>query len=152
GRPARIRIKVNAITDPAIIEELYAASQAGVRIDLIARSICSLRPGVKGMSENVQVRSVVGRFLEHSRVYNFTIDGKSTWLMGSADLMPRNLDHRLELVAPVEDSRAQQRLAAVIDTLLEDNTSWRLGSDGLWTKSTPKKGERPQPTQATLMR
>jgi polyphosphate kinase len=72
--------------------------------------------------------------------------------MGSADLMPRNLDHRLELVAPVEDSRSQQRLAAVIDTLLEDNTAWRLGSDGLWSKSTPKKGERPQPTQATLMR
>jgi polyphosphate kinase len=152
GREARIRIKVNALTDPAIIEELYKASQAGVRIDLITRSICTVRPGVKGLSDNISVRSVVGRFLEHSRIYNFHARGRSTWLIGSADLMPRNLDHRLEIVTPVEDARAQQRLAAVLDTLLADNSAWRLRSDGSWQKLAPKKGEKPLAAQPSLMR
>jgi polyphosphate kinase len=152
GKPARIRFKVNAITDRAIIEELYAASHAGVKIEVLARSISSLRPGVKGVSDTIEVRSIVGRFLEHSRVYNFTVDGRSQWLMGSADLMPRNLDHRLEIVTPVEDARAQQRLAAVFDTLLDDNTAWRLGPDASWTRLTPKKGDRPQPAHQVLMR
>ena len=152
GKPARIRIKVNALTDGAIIEELYLASQAGVKIDVIARSICSLRPGVKGMSENIQVRSVVGRFLEHSRVFNFVAGKTSSWLIGSADLMPRNLDHRLEIVMPVEDPKAQQRLSSVFDVLLEDNTIWRLGRDGTWQRLSPKKGERPLLGQTALMR
>jgi polyphosphate kinase len=152
GKQALIRFKLNALTDPAIIEELYAASQAGVRVDVFARSICSLRPGVKGLSETIDVRSVVGRFLEHSRVYGFVIDGRTQWLMGSPDLMPRNLDHRLEIVAPVEDARSQQRLASVFETLLEDNTAWRLGSGGAWTKLTPKKGDRPLKAQQALMR
>jgi polyphosphate kinase len=152
GREARIRIKVNALTDGAIIEELYAASQAGVRIDLVTRSICAVRPGVKGLSENIEVRSVVGRFLEHSRVFNFQARGRSSWLIGSADLMPRNLDHRLEIVTPVEDVRAQQRLAAVLDTLLTDNTAWRLRSDGSWQQLGPKKGEKPLAAQSALMR
>jgi polyphosphate kinase len=152
GKRAQIRFKLNALTDPAIIEELYSASQAGVKIDVFARSICSLRPGVKGLSDTIDVRSIVGRFLEHSRVYSFVIDGRAQWLMGSADLMPRNLDHRLEIVTPVDDTRAQQRLAAVFETLLEDNTAWRLGADGGWTKLTPKKGERPLNAQQALMR
>jgi polyphosphate kinase len=152
GKTAHIRFKVNAITDRAIIEELYAASQAGVKIEVLARSISSLRPGVKGVSDTIEVRSIVGRFLEHSRVYNFTVDGRSQWLMGSADLMPRNLDHRLEIVTPVEDARAQQRLAGVFDTLLEDNTAWRLGPDASWTRLAPKKGDRPQQAQQALMR
>ena len=152
GKPALIRFKLNALTDPAIIEELYAASQAGVGIDVFARSICSLRPGVKGLSDTIEVRSVVGRFLEHSRAFCFEAGDRSAWYIGSADLMPRNLDHRLEIVAPVEDARAQQRLASVFDTLLEDNTAWRLGSDGAWTKLSPKKGDRPANAQQSLMR
>ena len=102
-KKARIRIKVNNLSDRAIIDELYLASQAGVKIDLIVRSVCALRPGVKGLSENIRVRSVLGRFLEHSRVFNFECRGEPRYFLGSADLLPRNLDHRLEAVAPVED-------------------------------------------------
>src|SRR4029077_11618786 len=109
-KKARIRIKVNNLSDRAIIDELYLASQAGVKIDLIVRSVCALRPGVKGLSENIRVRSVLGRFLEHSRVFNFECRGEQRYFLGSADLLPRNLDHRLEAVAPVEDVRLQQRL------------------------------------------
>jgi polyphosphate kinase len=152
GKRARIRFKVNALTDPAIIEELYAASQAGVRIDLVIRSICAVRPGVKDLSENIEVRSIVGRFLEHSRVFNFQTRGRSSWLVGSSDLMPRNLDHRLEIVVPVEDPNAQQRLGAVFETLLADNNAWKLRPDGTWQRLAPKKGERPIPAQAALMR
>ncbi len=103
GEKAKITIKVNSLTDEAIISELYAASEAGARITLIVRGICCLRPGVKGMSENIDVRSVLGRFLEHSRIFNFETKDRSVWLLGSADLMPRNLDNRLEVVVPVED-------------------------------------------------
>jgi len=152
GKEARIRFKVNALTDEAIIEALYVASQADVKVDVLARSICSLRPGVKGMSENVVVRSIVDRFLEHSRVFNFAVGTKSSWLMGSADLMPRNLDHRLEVVVPVEDAKAQQRLAAIFDVLLADDSCWKLGADGSWQRPAPKRGERAQPAQPTLMR
>ena len=109
GKTARIRIKVNALTDETIIEELYAASQEGARIDVIARGICSLRPGVPELSETINVRSVVGRFLEHSRVFHFEAGDRVTYLLGSADLMPRNLDHRIEVVVPVEDVRVQAR-------------------------------------------
>jgi polyphosphate kinase len=152
GKPARIRIKVNHLTDDAIIERLYAASQAGVKVDLIVRSVCALRPGVKDMSENITVRSVLGRFLEHSRVYHFEAKGKSAWFIGSADLMPRNLDHRLEIVVPVEDGRGQQRLNSTLDALLEDRTAWILQSDGTWQQPHVKKGEGPQSGQTVLMR
>jgi polyphosphate kinase len=153
GKKASIRIKVNALTDQAVIEELYEASQAGAQIDIVARGICSLRPGVTGMSENIRVRSVLGRFLEHSRVFIFESGKKVTYLLGSADLMPRNLDHRLELVAPIEDSRAQQRLSAVFDALLADNAqAWELRADGTWERQRPKKDERPRPAHAALMR
>ena len=111
-----------------------------------------LRPGVKGMSENIKVRSVVGRFLEHSRTFNFVERGKSSWLVGSADLMPRNLDYRLEVVVLVEDPKAQQRLGNVFELLFEDNTAWKLSPDGSWQRLSPKKGDRPQPSQAALMR
>ena len=110
GKHAVIRLKVNNLSDPAIIDELYLASQAGAKIDLIVRSVCTLRPGVKGMSENIRVRSVLGRFLEHSRVFHFEARSERSYYIGSADLLPRNLDHRLEAVAPVEDARLQQRL------------------------------------------
>jgi polyphosphate kinase len=153
GKPARIRIKVNALTDPAIIDELYAASGAGARIDLVVRGICSLRPGVRGLSENVRVRSVVGRFLEHSRVYNFDRGEDACWLIGSADLMPRNLDNRLELVVPVESDRLRTRLSSVFDVLLADNANaWELDSEGSWRRLRPTKGERARTTHETLMR
>jgi polyphosphate kinase len=153
GKKASIRIKVNALTDQAVIEELYEASQAGAQIDIVARGVCSLRPGVTGMSKNIRVRSVLGRFLEHSRVFILESGKKATYLLGSADLMPRNLDHRLELVAPIEDSRAQQRLSAVFDALLADNAqAWELGSDGTWERHQPMKDERPRPAHTVLMR
>jgi polyphosphate kinase len=153
GKRASMRIKVNALTDQAVIEELYEASQAGAQIDIVARGVCSLRPGVAGMSENIRVRSILGRFLEHSRVFILESGKKATYLLGSADLMPRNLDHRLELVAPIEDPRAQQRLAAVFDALLADNAqAWELGSDGTWERQRPKKDERPRPAHTALMR
>jgi polyphosphate kinase len=153
GKPGRIRIKVNALTHPAVIEELYAASQAGVQIDLIVRALCSLRPGVKKMSENIRVRSVLGRFLEHSRIFNFERGDESLYFIGSADLMPRNLDNRLELVVPVEDRRLCNRLGSTLDALLDDNASaWELGSDGAWKRVGTKKGERAKPGQIMLMR
>ena len=153
GKKASIRLKVNALSDRAIIEELYEASEAGVQIDIINRGVCSLRPGVPGMSENIRVRSVLGRYLEHSRVFLFENGKRSTYMIGSADLMPRNLDHRLEVVVPIEDSRAQQRISAVFDALLADNSqAWELQADGTWTRQRPKKDERPKPAQTTLMR
>ena len=153
GKKASIRIKVNALTDEAVIEELYEASQAGAEVDIVARGVCSLRPGVSGMSENIRVRSVLGRFLEHSRLFILESNKKSTYLLGSADLMPRNLDHRLEIVVPVEDSYAQQRLASVFDSLLADNSqAWELNPEGTWHRLKPAKDERPKPTHAALMR
>ena len=153
GKPGRIRIKVNALTHPAIIEELYGASQAGVRIDLVVRALCSLRPGVKKMSENIRVRSVLGRFLEHSRIFNFERGDESLYFIGSSDVMPRNLDNRLELVVPVEDRRLCNRLGSTLDTLLEDNSSaWELGPGGAWKRVGTKKGERAKPGQVVLMR
>jgi polyphosphate kinase len=153
GDKGRIRIKVNQLTDPTIVDELYRASQAGARIDVIARSICTLRPGVEGLSETITVRSVLGRFLEHSRFFVFETPERTAYFMGSADLMPRNLDHRIEIVAPIENPRAQAELNAIIDQLLADNsTAWELRSDGSWVRLKPHKGERAVATQAALMR
>jgi polyphosphate kinase len=150
---ARVRIKVNALTDPAIIEALYEASEAGAKVEIVARSICAVRPGVPGMSENITVRSVLGRFLEHSRLLIFEAGDEATYYIGSADLMTRNLDHRVEIVAPVEDARAQAELSRVFDTLQADNAqAWELHADGGWTRLEPAKGERAKPAQAVLMR
>jgi polyphosphate kinase len=153
GKKARIRMKVNSLTDEKVIEALYDASQAGAEIDVVCRSICSLRPGVKGLSENIRVRSVVGRFLEHSRVFVLEAGDKTTCLMGSSDLMPRNLDHRLEVVVPVEDTRARQRVNAMFDALLSDTTnSWQLNGDGSWRRLRAKKDDRAVSAQGLLMR
>jgi polyphosphate kinase len=153
GKKARIHMKANSLTDEKVIEALYDASQAGAEIDIVCRSICSLRPGVKGLSENIRVRSIVGRFLEHSRVFVFEAGDKTICLMGSADLMPRNLDHRLEVVVPVEDSRARQRVSAMFDALLADNTNaWELNGDGSWRRLRPKKDDRIMSAQGLLMR
>ena len=153
GKEARIRIKVNSLNDEELIEELYRASQEGVTIDIVARSICTLRPGVPGLSETIRVRSIVGRFLEHSRIFIFEAGQKRSILMGSADLMPRNLDHRIEVLTPVEDGRAQQELVRAFDVLLADNASaWEMSSEGLWMKLRPKKGDRGRQAQQVFMR
>ena len=153
GKKARIRVKVNGLTHTEIIDELYAASDAGARIELIVRGMCSLRPGVRGLSENIRVRSVLGRFLEHSRLFFFEAGDRSSFYLGSSDLMPRNLDHRVEVVTPVEDIAVQSELAATLDTLFADNTSsWELQSDGTWERVRAKKDGRVRSAQATMMR
>src|SRR5262249_1929133 len=153
GDEGRIGIKVNALTDPGVIDALYAASQEGARVEIVARSICLLRPCVPRLSETIRVRSIVGRFLEHSRLFIFeTPEGSSTYL-GSADLMPRNLDNRVEVVTPIEDARAQKELKRDFETLLADNAeAWELAADGNWHRVKPAKGERSRPTQTVLMR
>ncbi|HZR95711.1 MAG TPA: polyphosphate kinase 1 [Gaiellaceae bacterium] len=153
GRKARIRIKVNGLTHIEIIDELYAASEAGARIDLLVRGVCSLRPGVPGMSDGIRVRSVLGRFLEHSRLFHFEAAESSRFYLGSADLMPRNLDHRVEVLSPIEDIGAQNEIAATIDSLLADTaSSWELDYAGTWHRIRPKKEDRPRSAQAVLMR
>ena len=153
GAAARIRIKVNNLTDELIIDELYKASQLGTEIEIIARSICTLRPGVEGLSENIRVRSVLGRFLEHSRVFIFESGDDTSFYLGSADLMPRNLDFRIEAVVPVDDQRSQQDLARAFDTMASSNVhAWELKADGSWQRVRPKKGERARATQTLLMR
>jgi len=153
GKRAEIQLKVNAITDPAIIQELYRASDAGASIDVISRGICMLRPGVPGLSENIRVRSVLGRYLEHSRLFAFHAGETSSYYIGSADLMPRNLDHRIEIVTPVEDKRAQAELSTTLETLLADTEqAWELQSDGSWQRLGAGKGERARVAQLALMR
>ena len=153
GKKARIRIKVNGLTHPQVIDELYAASAAGARIDLLVRGVCSLRPGVPGLSEHIRVRSVLGRFLEHSRLFVFDAADRSVCFMGSADLMPRNLDHRVEVVTPVEDVAFQAELGATLEALWRDTTtSFELDAKGHWQRVHPKKDERPRSGQQMLMR
>src|SRR5262249_11509841 len=117
GRGGRIVVKVNAIVDPASIEALYRASEAGVDVEMIVRSICSLQPGIAGQSDRIRVRSIVGEFLEHSRIYGFANGGEQEWYIGSADLMERNLDRRVEAVVPVDDAEAQARISQIVDEM-----------------------------------
>jgi polyphosphate kinase len=153
GKKARIRIKVNGLTHPQVIDELYAASEAGARIELLVRGVCSLRPGVSGLSEQIRVRSVLGRFLEHSRLFLFDAADRSVCYMGSADLMPRNLDHRVEVVTPIEDVALQAELAATFEALWRDTaSSFELEEGGHWARVHPKKDERPRSGQQVLMR
>jgi len=137
GQEGRIAIKVNGLTDPEVVDALYRASLAGVPIDLVVRGVCCLRPGIPGLSETITVRSIVGRFLEHSRIYRFGGNGGQplTLLMGSADLMERNLDRRIEVLTPVGDPELQARLLEVLDLNLADDTnSWVLGPNGTWSR------------------
>ncbi len=136
GRPAHIVLKLNAIVDVASIEALYAASQAGVQIDLIIRAGCSIQPGIPGVSDNIRVRSIIGEFLEHSRIWAFENGGDREWFIGSADIMDRNLDRRVEAVVPVEDPDARTRLASIIDLMLaDDRRSWQLLPDATWVRT-----------------
>jgi len=153
GKKARVRIKVNGLTDSELIDELYAASQAGASVDLVVRGVCALRPGVRGLSDNIRVRSVLGRFLEHSRLFNFETGSGSRFYLGSADLMSRNLDHRIEVVVPVEEVEAQKEITAAFDALLADTaSSWELANDGVWHRAQAKKDSRRRSAQAVLMR
>lgn len=138
----RIILKMNALVDAEMIRLLYQAAQAGVEIDLIIRGICSLRPGVTGLSESIRVISVVGRFLEHSRIYYFHNHGKEIIYMGSADLMPRNLDQRVEVLFPVEDPDLIRHLRdSVLEVYLrEDIKAWRMTPDGRYIR-TPSEQE-----------
>ena len=146
GEHGRIIIKVNSLVDPEIIEALYAASQAGTAIDLIVRGVCSLRPGVPGLSDNIRVRSLVGRFLEHSRIFRFGDAGPDLEIyLGSADMMPRNLDRRVEAIVPVLDRGLRARLCQILDVELEDDTlAWSLHADGSWTKVPTARGVNAQ--------
>ncbi|ADE04455.1 polyphosphate kinase 1 [Haloferax volcanii] len=152
GRDARIVAKMNALEDPAMVRELYEASMAGVDIDLVVRGICRLRPGIEGLSEHVSVSSVVGRFLEHSRIFYFENGGEPDYYVGSADWMTRNLDRRVEAVAPVEDPEHRAELDAVLDALLSDNRRrWVMDSDGRYEQRRPGDGERVREAHRELM-
>ncbi|HVF78890.1 MAG TPA: polyphosphate kinase 1 [Solirubrobacteraceae bacterium] len=150
GEKAQIRLKMNSLVDRRCIRALYRASQAGVPVQLNVRGICCLRPGVPGTSENITVTSVLGRFLEHSRIYAFDYDGQTRVLIGSADLMPRNLDTRVELITPVEDATAKADLIDALERSLETNVwTWELCADGSWAKRDP--GQQPRQVQRELM-
>jgi polyphosphate kinase len=137
----RIVMKMNSLVDTSVIDALYEASQAGVSIDLIVRGICCLRPGVRGLSENIRVRSIVGRYLEHSRILAFGERGERHYVIGSADLMPRNLDRRVEAMTPVVDPRLQARLQEILDVSMADDTlAWELASGGGWSRVSGEKG------------
>ena len=142
GKPGgRIIIKVNNLIDPSIIDALYGASQAGAQIDLIVRSMCSLRPGVPGLSERIRVRSIVGRFLEHSRIFAFGDGADAEYYLGSSDLMQRNLDRRVEAVVPVSDRKLRERLSQILEiTLADDVLAWELCNDGRWQRVPTVKG------------
>jgi len=144
GRPGRIIAKMNALVDEECIAALYRASAAGVEVDLIVRGICCLRPGVPGLSERIRVISIIGRFLEHSRLWMFGNDGAPQYYFGSADWMPRNLDRRVEVVTPVENPLFQRRLQSVLDVCLADNRqAWDLQPDGTYVHRQPgERGER----------
>jgi polyphosphate kinase len=136
GKPSGIRFKLNSLVDERIIDALYEASAAGVPIELLIRGICALRPGVPGLSETLRVRSIVGRFLEHSRVMSFHNAGEPEWWLGSADLMHRNLDRRVEVLLRVCDETASRELAHIFEAAMApDVKSWQLGSDGTWTRT-----------------
>ena len=143
GRPARIIAKMNSLVDADAISALYRASQAGVEIDLIVRGICCLRPGLPGVSDRIRVISIVGRFLEHSRIWFFANHGSGEYIIGSADWMPRNFDRRVEACAPVEDPALHDRLRSLLDVCLADNRqAWELQSDGAWVQRVPSGQER----------
>jgi polyphosphate kinase len=147
GGNGLIRLKLNSLGDPELIAELYAASQAGVHVDLIVRGICMLRPGVPGVSDRIRVVSVVGRLLEHARIMQF---GEDFWI-GSADWMPRSLGRRVEALVPIYDAGLQARLRTILDVQLTDTVqAWNLDADGKWVPRHPIDGEDPMDSQDLL--
>jgi polyphosphate kinase len=140
GRPASITVKVNGLSDPEVVRALYRASSAGVRVDLVVRGICTLRPGIAGRSERIRVVSVVGRFLEHSRIYRFENAGTPDYFIGSSDLRPRNLRRRVELLVPVLDPELRAQLDRILALYLDDPTGWELDASGRYM---PRGGGAP---------
>ena len=154
GKKAHIIIKVNALTERRLIDKLYDASQAGVKIELILRSMCCLRPQVKGLSENITVRSVIGRFLEHTRIYYFHNDGDERLYCGSADWMDRNLFHRVEVAFPIEDKKLSKQIYqdGLLNYLQDNMQAWTLSGDGVWQQTEPAAGELPHIAQDYLLK
>ncbi len=150
--PGHIQIKINALEDKDIVRALYQASQAGVKVDLIVRDTCRLRPGIAGLSDNIRVFSLIGRFLEHSRIYYFGNSGSPEYYIGSADAMMRNLEHRVEVLVPVEDPELQAGLRKIIDTQLSDEYGiWQMHGDGSFTR-LPGKSETGEGSQQALIK
>jgi len=141
GRGGRIRVKLNGLADGPVIAALYRASQAGVSVELVVRGICMLRPGVPGLSERIRVTSILGRFLEHARIYHFENGGVAEYYIGSADWRPRNLRRRIEVVVPIRDAAARARLDRILTTELADPTAWELAADGSYTKRPERPGD-----------
>jgi polyphosphate kinase len=153
GKPARIIAKMNSLVDADMIRHLYLASQAGVEVDLIVRGICCIRPGVPGISDRIRVISIVGRYLEHARIFYFANDGAEEAYIGSADWMPRNLDRRVEAVTPIEDLILLRELKDILDVMLTDNRqAWEMGSDGNFTQRSPGDDGDARSTHNLLMK
>jgi polyphosphate kinase len=151
GKPATIIAKMNALVDPIIIRALYEASQSGVQIDLIIRGMCCLRPGIPGISDTIRVISIIGRYLEHSRIFSFHNAGDQQIFIGSADWMPRNLDRRVEAITPIEDPRLIAELQTIVQILLSDNRqAWELQPDGHYIQRHPAAGEPGRSAQKLL--
>jgi polyphosphate kinase len=152
GRGGHIIAKMNSLEDPQIIEALYVASAARVEMDLVVRGICRLRPGLPGQSETMRVISIIGRFLEHARIFYFANGGCPEYFFGSADWMSRNLDYRVEAITPVEEPRLQEELKSILDLQLGDNVkAWDMQSDGTYVKRRPASDEAPRNSQEILM-
>src|SRR4030095_8916718 len=152
GRPARIVVKMNALLEPGVIDELYAASKAGVKVDLIVRGVCALRPGIEGLSENIRVRSVIGRFLEHSRIFYFLYEGEDGVYLASADWMERNFFRRIEVCFPVLDPKLKQRVIKEgLRVYLADNSqAWVMDADGHYQRRKVR-GRLARPAQEQLL-
>ena len=134
---------MNQLVDPQMIQTLYRASIKGVRVDLVVRGVCCLRPGVPGISENITVRSIVGRFLEHCRIFHFKYNGEQKIYMGSADLMQRNLNRRVEITFPLEDPEQKERVLEILETMFKDNVKARLlQQDGSFVRAQPRRNEK----------
>jgi polyphosphate kinase len=157
GKPARLIAKMNGLEDPVLVRKLYEASQAGVSIDLIVRGNCRIRPGLPGISDNIRVLSIIGRFLEHSRIWYFENGGEPRYFFGSADWMRRNLSNRVEVVTPIEDPRLQEQLWQILQTSLDDHRQgWDMLPDGRYRHRCPPPGDEfsnaALGVQVTLMR
>jgi polyphosphate kinase len=151
GRTARIRAQMNGLADPTVIRALYRASQAGVDIDLVVRGICCLRPGVPGLSDRIRVTSIVGRFLEHARIFCFANGGEPEYFIGSADWRSRNLRRRIEVVVPVRDPQCRARLDRVLQAALGDPTAWELDPDGSYSRLSRTPSADPRSAQERWM-